>query len=111
MNRNVPEVNVVFEQVKYPPTTRIRQFNIQGDRNRIVFVCEIKHFTEIRCHDRLQLLVVCSVQHDLGKVDIILHDKHNFVRRENIISVIANLIYYFTEYIKIIAHLDRRHRL
>ena len=111
MNRNVSEVDIVFKQVKYPPTTRIRQFNIQRDRNRIVFIGEVKDFTEIRCHDRLQLLVVCFVQHDLGKVDIILHNEHNFVRRENIVPVIANLINYFTEDIKIIAHLDCRHRL
>ena len=107
----MPEVDIIFEQVEYPPPAGIGQFYIQGDGDGIVFVSEIEYFTEVGCYNRLELFIMSLIQHDLGKIDIVFDDQHYFVCGKNIIPVISNFINDLTKHIQVVTHFNSRYRL
>src|SRR5215207_3475228 len=83
--RNVPEVDIIFKEIKYSPTTGVREFYIKCNSNWIVFIGQLKHFTKAGCYHNLQICFVCFVNHDLGKTKIIFYYQNHLVMTEYVV--------------------------
>src|SRR4030095_8168027 len=50
MDRYMPEINIVLEQIQNSPSTSIRKFYIKCYSNWVVFINQVKYITEMSGH-------------------------------------------------------------
>src|SRR5947209_5542005 len=88
----MPEINVVLKEIKYFPTTTVRQFYIKRYCGRTVLISKIEDFTKVCSNYHLQIHFMRFIYHDLGKPQIIFNYQHNLVGSVDIITVVTGFI-------------------
>src|SRR5688572_30583075 len=101
MNRNVPVLEIVSQQVKDFPSAGIRQFYIQRDCNWCKTVNEIKYIDVTHCNDCFKTVLMRFLDKYFTEVKIVLNYKHNLIMWLNGIAIIARIVDHFIDQIQI----------
>src|SRR3954468_9589085 len=86
---NMPVIKIIPQQFQYFPTACIRKFYIQSDSNRRKTVNKIKHLDVIGCNNSLESLLVCTLDDDLPKTQVVFNNKDHFILCLDIVAVIS----------------------
>src|SRR4029079_15149330 len=79
VNRYMPEVDIIFKQIKYSPSAGIWKFYVECNSNRIVFIYHIKYISKTTRYHYFQIHFMSSFYHDLSKAYIIFDHQYNFI--------------------------------
>src|SRR5690606_29933422 len=75
IDRNMPVIKVVSQQVNYLPTTCVRKLYIERNRNRGETVDEIEYLQVIDGNHRFQIVFMRLVHDDLAEPQVVFHNK------------------------------------
>src|SRR6476661_5824304 len=100
MNWNMTVVEVVSQKIEHLPSTRIRKFDIQSNRDRREPVNKVEHFEVIRCNNSFQIVFMSLVDENFRESQIIFNDQDSFIISRQMTAVVAGFIDHLVHYLE-----------
>src|SRR6185312_12177603 len=89
MDRNMPVVQIVTQQVQHLPAARIGKLDVQGNGNRREPVDKIEDLDIVRGDDSLQVMLMGLFDDDLPESQVVLDDQDDLVALLDAVAIVA----------------------
>src|SRR6185312_6703005 len=92
MDRNMPVVQIVTQQVQHLPAARIGKLDVQGNGNRREPVDKIEDLDIVRGDDSLQVMLMGLFDDDLPESQVVLDDQDDLVALLDAVAIVAGIV-------------------